>query len=116
MAKKLAQRIELGYEYLDLIGGLLKEKEKLGLSFKQLTANNTLLMVAGSLNTATFIISSTFLLVSNPEKLKELVEEVRSCFTSEEEINRIPVDGLSYILTSTDPFCSLKLFNILLLL
>ncbi|KAK2601188.1 hypothetical protein N8I77_010655 [Diaporthe amygdali] len=98
MSEKLAQRMELGHERPDLIEGLLKEKDNLDLSFKQLTANSTLLMVAGSLTTATFITGSTFLLVSNPDKLKKLVEEVRSSFASEEEINLVSVGRLSYML------------------
>ena len=98
MSEKLAQRMKLGYERLDLIEGLLKEREKLELSFKQLTANSTLLMVAGSLTTATFITGTTFLLVSNPEKLNKLVAEVRSNFVSEEEINLTSVSRLSYML------------------
>jgi len=65
---------------------------------KRLQANASALIVAGSETTATLLCGVTYLLLTNPGALKKVTEEVRSTFTSDEEITLTSVGGLKYML------------------
>lgn len=61
-------------------------------------------MIAGSETSATTLAGATYLLLSNPEALRRLQEEVRSSFGSSSEINITSVNSLAYtvaVLTET---------------
>jgi len=71
---------------------------KQGIDFGRLRTNASLLVVAGSETTATLLSGVTFLLLSNPDKMTKLVEEVRSSFKSDDEITLLSVGNLHYML------------------
>ncbi|KAH8674201.1 cytochrome P450 [Xylariales sp. PMI_506] len=95
---KLERRIALKEERPDLIGGLLKKKEAWNLDFLHIRMNAGLLVIAGSETTATLLTGVTYHLLKNPEILKQLTQEVRSSFKSEDEITLISVSRLNYML------------------
>lgn len=69
---------------------------------EHLVANAEILIIGGSETTATLLSGVTFLLLKNPEAYSKLKEEVRSAFTSEDEINIISVGKLTYMLACLD--------------
>ncbi|KAK8022078.1 cytochrome P450 [Apiospora rasikravindrae] len=97
--EKLLQRIELGAEGRpDFIEGLIRKKDELGMDLLQLQMNASLLIVAGSETTATLLSGATFLLLTNPEALDKLTNEVRSTFADDADITLSSVGSLSYML------------------
>ena len=63
----------------------------------ELRANSSTLIIAGSETTATTLTGTTYLLLRNPEKLAKLVHEIRSTFSSEDEITALGVNRLEYM-------------------
>lgn len=64
---------------------------------EKLQANSSLLIIAGSETTATQLCGVTYFLMTNPEAMKKVTEEIRSTFESEEDINFISVNELTYM-------------------
>ncbi|KAF9872387.1 hypothetical protein CkaCkLH20_10214 [Colletotrichum karsti] len=105
MAKaKLEKRIEIGAKggRPDLIEGLLRKRDELGLSFMQLVSNSNTLVIGGSETTATLLSGVTYYLLTNKHAMEKLAEEVRSTFQSEKDINILSVGKLSYMLACLD--------------
>lgn len=94
--EKVAQRMQSG-ERPDFLEGLLRKKEELNLSHNHLTMNASLLIFAGSETTATLLSGATFLLMTNPDVLRKLEQEVRSAYKSDDEITLTSVSSLSYV-------------------
>ncbi|RKU41203.1 hypothetical protein DL546_003123 [Coniochaeta pulveracea] len=63
----------------------------------EIQQNASLFVIAGSETTATALGGATYLLCSNPAALAKLTEEVRSAFSSEEDINLLSVQKLKYM-------------------
>jgi cytochrome P450 len=72
------------------------------MSVEELEGNATILIMAGSETTATLLSGVTYFLLTNPHAIKRLEEEVRSTFSSEDEINVLSVNKLSYMLACLD--------------
>ncbi len=68
------------------------------MSFEKLSENAFILVLAGSETTATTLSGATYLLLTHPEILEKLYHEVRSTFSSTEEITIASVGKLSYML------------------
>ncbi|RSM03265.1 hypothetical protein CDV31_010541 [Fusarium ambrosium] len=102
--EKLLRRIELGknQDRPDLLEGLLKKKEEWNMQLGHLEKNASVLIVAGSETLATALSGITYLLLKNPETLRKLVKEVRSNFNSEDEIDFISVNKLTYLVACID--------------
>lgn len=100
--EKVLKRMSLGAERPDLIEGLLRDKDRLGLDIDRLQLHGDLLIVAGSETTASLLSGVTYLLGSNPGPLKKLTDEVRSAFQSEDEIDFASVSRLGYMLACLD--------------
>ncbi|KAI1153547.1 cytochrome p450 monooxygenase [Nemania diffusa] len=93
---KLHSRLEMEADRPDFIEGLLKKRDTL--SLQELELNAALITVAGSETTATLLCGTVYLLGSHPDVLDKVVHEVRTAFKSEDEIDLISVNGLSYML------------------
>lgn len=83
----------------DLFNALVKHREEGNLSFAKLASSAFGLVLAGSETTATTLAGSTYLLLSHPEVMGRLKEEVRSNFESVEEIDMASAGKLKYMLT-----------------
>ena len=68
------------------------------MSFEQLSENAFILVLAGSETTAATLSAATYLLLTDREILDQLYQEVRSTFTSPEEITIASVGKLSFML------------------
>ncbi|KAJ5106184.1 hypothetical protein N7456_002859 [Penicillium angulare] len=99
---KMLRRTAIMEERPDLIERLLKKKDELNLSIGNLISNAEILIIGGSETTASLLSGVTFLLLQNPDKFQKLKDEVRSTFTSQEEITLISVNKLPYMLACLD--------------
>ncbi|KAI2610886.1 cytochrome P450 [Hypoxylon fragiforme] len=82
----------------DLFEGIVKRREEWNISFQKLSSNAFILVLAGSETTATTLSGATYLLLTHPDILAKLSEEVRSSFSSADEINISSVGKLPYML------------------
>ncbi|KAI1753851.1 isotrichodermin C-15 hydroxylase [Xylaria castorea] len=82
----------------DLFEGLVKKRDEWNLSFKKLSSNAFILVLAGSETTATTLSGATYLLLTHPEILEKLKHEVRSTFQDASQININTVGNLRYML------------------
>lgn len=73
-----------------------------GLTIEKLQANSSILIIGGSETTATLLSGVTYFLLTNPDCLRKLTEEVRSTFKAESEINFTTVSQLPYMLACLD--------------
>ncbi|KAL2286225.1 hypothetical protein FJTKL_07030 [Diaporthe vaccinii] len=64
----------------------------------KLVMNASVLIVAGSETTATVLSGVTFLLLSQPDKLARVTDEVRNAFESEDDITMAKASQLDYML------------------
>lgn len=68
-----------------------------GLSLGESHANASLFMLAGTETTATALTGTTFHLLKNPEYLQKLKDEIRSTFSSFEDVNLNKMAQLKYL-------------------
>ncbi|KAK8069896.1 hypothetical protein PG994_006512 [Apiospora phragmitis] len=68
-----------------------------GMTHEELMANARSLIVAGSETTASAMSAFTFHLLQNPRVYKMLVDEIRTSFSSDDEINMKSTAGLPYL-------------------
>jgi len=80
---------------------------------KELIMNTISLIGPGSETAATVLSGATYYLVKNPAVLKKLVEEVRSSFSSAEDITFLKVSQQEYMLAVLDE--ALRLYPVCLL-
>ncbi|KAI6294271.1 hypothetical protein MCOR33_008559 [Pyricularia grisea] len=76
---------------------LRKTKDGEGLTHPELLTNSRVLIVAGSETTATALCGLIFYLSRTPQAYRRLVEEIRSSFTSEDQITMQTLEGLPYL-------------------
>ncbi|KAL2851865.1 cytochrome P450 [Aspergillus pseudoustus] len=100
--EKMLRRMDRGEDRSDLIEGLLKKKDELGLTIQELIANAEILIIGGSETTATLLSGVTYLLLRSPNAYEMLTEEVRTVFQSEDEINLVSVSQLPYMQACLD--------------
>ncbi|GAP85672.1 putative cytochrome P450 [Rosellinia necatrix] len=93
---KVRGRMAMTAERPDFMEGLLKKRDTL--SLEEIEVNSALLVLAGSETTATLLCGALYLLGSHPDTLNKLIQEVRTTFTNEEQIDLVSVNGLNYML------------------
>lgn len=64
---------------------------------EELDSNASILIVAGSETTATALSGATYLLTTNPVRMAKLVQEIRTTFKDEAEINILSTQQLPYL-------------------
>lgn len=67
------------------------------LTFEELKSNSSVLIIAGSETTATALSAITYYLCTNRQALDKLTHEVRTAFSSEEEIEMVSAQQLQYM-------------------
>lgn len=93
---KLAKRMQV--KRTDLVEAMLDFDKNNEAEMDKVVMNASVLIVAGSETTATTLSGVTYLLLSNPDKLARLTDEVRNAFQSEEDITMAKASQLDYML------------------
>lgn len=95
-AKKRAESGQIERE--DFMSYILRHNDEKGMSLDEIGENANVFIVAGSETTATLLSGTTFYLLKNPDIYSKLVEEIRSTFEREEDINLSNVGNLLLVL------------------
>ncbi|KAF9873804.1 cytochrome P450 [Colletotrichum karsti] len=95
--EKFSKRLSAQTERPDFMDSMTRKKGDQGLTFDELRANSSTLIIAGSETTATALSAITYYLTTNTNALKKLNDEVRSAFGSEDEIDMVSVQKLQYM-------------------
>ncbi|KAJ5113440.1 hypothetical protein N7456_001974 [Penicillium angulare] len=90
----LKSRLGMGKGRNDLFEGLAKKQEE----WEKLSRNATILLLAGSETTATTLSGATYFLLSHPDILSRLQKEIRTTFSTPEQITINSVSKLPYLL------------------
>ncbi|KAH8750286.1 cytochrome P450 [Diaporthe sp. PMI_573] len=93
---KLTKRMKVNRN--DLVQAMLDIDTNNEKEMDKLFMNTSVFIVAGSETTATVLSGVTFLLLSQPDKLARLTDEVRNAFESEEDITMAKASQLEYML------------------
>jgi cytochrome P450 len=67
------------------------------MSHEEILGNSDALIIAGSETTATALSGLTYWITTNPQALKNVQEEVRAAFSTEEEITMVSTGQLKYL-------------------
>ncbi|KAF2273806.1 cytochrome P450 [Westerdykella ornata] len=95
---KIAKRRALGATRPDYMTAMLGDDEKGEfLSDAEITSNCTALILGGAETISSALSATTYYLATNPHTLAKAVEEVRSAFTTEEEITLTRTGQLKYL-------------------
>ncbi|TVY35570.1 Cytochrome P450 monooxygenase [Lachnellula occidentalis] len=96
---KMMRRLESQDGRLDFLSEVQKQfNTPSGMTKAELLPTVSLLIVAGSETTATLLSATSYFILTNPSRLSRLQTEVRNAFKTEEEINIVSVNSLSYML------------------
>ncbi|PSN66721.1 cytochrome P450 [Corynespora cassiicola Philippines] len=97
--KRVTKRLEKGRdsEGVDLWDLVLGQEEGKGLTRDEMDSNSSLFMIAGTETTATLLSGLTYILLRNPECMKEVVKEVREAFASGEDMHMENLAALPYM-------------------
>jgi cytochrome P450 len=97
--EKAKKRLESGRtDRDDFMTYILRYNDEKGMTIDEIGENSNILILAGSETTATLLSGTTYWLLRNPKIYQTLVQEIRSTFMKEEEINSISVNNLKYLL------------------
>lgn len=96
-AERVDRRLEMGNENPDIWNLILRQEDEQRLSLSEMYANADVFMVAGTETTATLLSGLTYYLLKNPDKMQKLVQEIRTSFTSEDEIMIDKLRALKYM-------------------
>ncbi|EHK22060.1 uncharacterized protein TRIVIDRAFT_222494 [Trichoderma virens Gv29-8] len=97
-AMKVKKRLEANSTRPDFIASMTKSRNGESLTFEELTANASILIIAGSETTATVLSSAAYYLGLFPEAQAKLAHEVRTTFNSAQDITTTSVQHLKYML------------------
>lgn len=98
--KKAGHRLRLETERLDLMTKMAAKDS--GLTEEEFIASGDTILLGGSETTSTLLSGLTYYLLKNPQALTKLVSEIRTKFSSEEEIDFAGVNSLDYMLACID--------------
>ncbi|KAL7810678.1 cytochrome P450 [Trichoderma aethiopicum] len=99
---KVQKRLDTGSERPDFITSMTAKRNGESLTFEELAANASILIIAGSETTATALSAVAYFLSLNLEAQAKLAQEVRSMFNSPQEITITSVQHLTYMLAVID--------------
>ncbi|KAH8744497.1 cytochrome P450 [Diaporthe sp. PMI_573] len=91
-AERVDRRLKRGRDQPDIWNLVLSQPDGRRMSVEEMHANADLFMLAGTETTATLLSGLTYFLLKNPDRMKKLVDEVRTSFKSEDELT---VDNLA---------------------
>ncbi|KAK1997731.1 cytochrome P450 [Colletotrichum falcatum] len=99
---KVRRRMALGESRPDFVQSMMMKEGSLAMSQPEIEETANTLIIAGSETTASVLSAVTFFLTTHPDALAKLVEEVRTAFSSEGDIDVLSVQKLRYMLAVLD--------------
>ncbi|KAJ4861384.1 cytochrome p450 domain-containing protein [Trichoderma breve] len=96
--EKVKKRLAETNPRSDFMEAMIKKDGDMKFSHAELLDNASLLIIAGSETTATTLSGVTYLLLTHPEVLQKTMDEVRSSFSNEGEIDLLSVQKLGYMM------------------
>ncbi|KAF3004318.1 hypothetical protein E8E13_009274 [Curvularia kusanoi] len=97
-AGMIDRRMELKTEQPDIWNLIARHSEEDGgLAPSEMHSNGALFMLAGTETTATQLSGLTYILLRNPDRMKRLVAELRSSFSSFEDMTMTNLSQLEYL-------------------
>lgn len=81
----------------DFMSAMLKKDGQQKLTREEIDENSRVLIIAGSETTATALSGAVFFLGNHPDVLRRLAAEVRTSFSTEDEIDLLSVQRLKYL-------------------
>lgn len=96
MRHKALHRLNMKTDRMDLMTRMAAPDN--GLTEKEFVASADTILLGGSETTSTLLSGVTYYLLKHPQALERLVEEVRTKFSSEEQIDMPGVNSLDYML------------------
>ncbi|KAK3075007.1 hypothetical protein LTS18_014122, partial [Coniosporium uncinatum] len=103
-AEKVDKRLATKTDRPDFMTYILRNQDEGGkdggptMSRAEMHSTIGLFLIAGSETTATMLSGTTYLLLTNPDKMQKLKDEIRGKFKSEDEITIDEVSRLPYLL------------------
>ncbi|KAF4436168.1 hypothetical protein F53441_13312 [Fusarium austroafricanum] len=94
---RVNHRLLHGSNQPDVWNLVLQAKEGRGLTLEEMHSNAEIFMLAGSETTATLLSGAVYYLLTNPDKMKILVEEIRGSFTNAEDMTLGRLAELKYM-------------------
>ncbi|TLD24226.1 hypothetical protein PspLS_06433 [Pyricularia sp. CBS 133598] len=101
-SEKIKHRLSIQPTITDFTTKMVEAYNNGKMSMNQFEGNSILLIGAGSETTATALSGLTWLLSQNPKVLKKLTTEVRSAFTSTDQITSTGVNSCKYLLACVE--------------
>ncbi|KAK2033467.1 cytochrome P450 [Colletotrichum zoysiae] len=95
---KVHRRMASGESRPDFIQTMTMKEGAMSMSKSEIEETADTLIIGGAETTATVLSGATFFLTTHPDAMAKLVEEVRSSFRSEQEIDLLSVQKLPYML------------------
>jgi averantin hydroxylase len=99
---KIEERMKLGTERGDFWDNVLKHSTKgdgeTGMTVEEMKSNASNIVLAGSETTATLLSGCIYQLLRNPSTMAKITSEIRSAFSSSDEIDLFNVSKLKYTL------------------
>ncbi|KAK4553132.1 hypothetical protein LTR86_009859 [Recurvomyces mirabilis] len=93
----VARRVAQGSEHRDFLHYVLSANDEKGMSPAEINVNAFSLSIAGSESTATALSGALFLILTHPDALERLTNEVRSAHTSSNDITLASICVLPYL-------------------
>lgn len=91
------RRINLETDRKDFLHYILAANDEKGMSRPEINVNAFSLSIAGSESSATCLSGATYFLLTHPHNYATLVKEIRTTFTSEEDITLASTNNLEYL-------------------
>ncbi|CRL28245.1 Cytochrome P450 [Penicillium camemberti] len=93
--EKVQRRMDRKIDYKDLTTNLFDPKN--GLERYEINGNCSTLIIAGSETTATALSATLYFLTQNTDAKRKVIDEIRSMFTSADDINSVSTNQLKYL-------------------
>ncbi|KAH8661384.1 cytochrome P450 [Tricladium varicosporioides] len=97
-AMRARERMQQGdTDRVDFMSYILKHNDEKGMTPLEVEANASLLIIAGSETTASFLSGITYNLLRNPQYLQKLTTLIRTTFPNEQDINVLKLNQMEYL-------------------
>ncbi|KUL88969.1 hypothetical protein ZTR_06124 [Talaromyces verruculosus] len=95
--ERVDRRLQKGNDNPDIWNLILRQEDGQRLPLKEMYSNADGFMTAGTETTATLLSGLTYYLLKNPDKMRKLVQEIRTSFAAQDELTIEKLRQLKYM-------------------